>query len=142
MDLQKRFERYAQAQLRRRRNESDSKEARRPGYLSPFRTRTAPRASRLRRTSPICCRTFAKIRVSSRPASPAPPASPGVLAERGRMDDGPLQGAIDGTVNRIRGQHRAARNQSAAQSLGQDDHIRLDPEMMRCQELPVRYMPV
>src|SRR5215469_8147 len=47
------------------------------------------------------------------------------------MDECPPQRAIYGAVDVVGHEHRACRNQSSAESFGQDHHVRFYSEMMR-----------
>ena len=53
-----------------------------------------------------------------------------VLAIGGGMNEGALQRAVNRIAHLVRHEHRAARNQSAADRFGENDHIRLDAIVM------------
>ena len=57
-----------------------------------------------------------------------------VLPEGGGVNHGALEGAEDGVADGLAHQHRAHRDQSAGERLGQNHHIGLDLKVVRGQE--------
>src|SRR5450755_687743 len=57
-----------------------------------------------------------------------------IFAEGRGMNKRALQRAVYGIADRIGHQYGTARNQSAAERFGQNDHVRLDTKVVACEE--------